>query len=84
MNRGGDQAADDVTRAAAMARRRLDGYLAQWEQTAAKLRRSEYRADDLVEDCFRVWGNSLRDAWALAAVLSRLAADPSRSRSRLR
>ena len=54
--------------AAALARRRLEEYAARWERSSAKLRRGEYRADDLVEDCFTLWGNALRDVTAMATL----------------
>ena len=68
--------------AVTLARRRLDEYAARWERSAAKLRRGEYHSEDLVEDCFTLWGNALRDATAVATLAWRAAAAPRTRRSR--
>jgi hypothetical protein len=67
--------------AVALARRRLDEYAARWERSSAKLRRGEYHSEDLVEDCFTLWGNTLRDATAVATLAWRAAAAPRARRS---
>lgn len=59
--------------ASAMFRRRLEGYATQWEHAAEKLRRSEYHAEDLLDDWFRLWGNAARDMTAVAALVWRAA-----------
>jgi hypothetical protein len=66
---------EDLNRASELFRRRFAEYLAQWEEVSGKLRRSEYHAEDLVDDSFRLWGNSMRDATAVATILLQ-AADP--------
>jgi hypothetical protein len=82
-------AADDPTgpnppaaEVAALARRRLDEYAARWERSSAKLRRGEYHSEDLVEDCFTLWGNALRDATAVATLAWRAGAAPMARRGR--
>ena len=66
--------------ALALARRRLEQYAARWERSAAKFRAGEYHAEDLVEDCFTWWGNTLRDATAVATLAWRAGAGASRAR----
>jgi len=67
---------DPVAETVALARRRLEQYAARWDRSSAKLRAGEYHADDLVEDCFALWGNALRDATAVATLAWRAAATP--------
>jgi hypothetical protein len=69
--------------ASAMFRRRLEGYATQWEHAAEKVRRSEYHAEDLLDDWFRLWGNALRDMTAIAALVWR-AAESTRTRPNAR
>jgi hypothetical protein len=68
--------------AVALARRRLEQYAARWERSSAKLRRGEYHSEDLVEDCFTLWGNALRDATAVATLAWRASAMPMARRGR--
>jgi hypothetical protein len=67
------QGANEPEDASALLRRRLDGYAAQWEHAADKLRRSEYHAEDLLDDWFRLWGNTVRDMTAVGALMWRAA-----------
>ena len=71
---------DPVAETVALARRRLEQYAARWDRSSAKLRAGEYHADDLVEDCFALWGNALRDATAVATLAWRAGAGASRAR----
>ena len=70
-------ASDHSDGVSAMFRRRFDEYITQWEGAADKVRRSEYHAEDLLDDCFRFWGNALRDATTIATLMWR-AADVNR------
>lgn len=72
-----DSTADERVRA--LLEHRVAEYARQWDIAATKLRRSEYHAEDLIDDCFRLWGNAMRDATAVATLLWR-AAEPGRRR----
>jgi hypothetical protein len=78
--RADDDGHADLDDVASTLRRRAERYLDHWERAADKLRRSEYRADDLVEDAFWLWGNALRDTSAVATWMWRAAAAPGRWR----
>jgi hypothetical protein len=48
---------------------RTEEYAQLWEGTAAKLRDSSYRSEDLIDDWFKFWGKAIRDMTAGMAVL---------------
>ena len=60
---------DEVANASELAWRRMTEYVDLWEQAASKLSRSEYHADDLLDDWFTLWAKWVRDTSAAATVL---------------
>jgi hypothetical protein len=51
-----------------LATRRQAEYVELWEGAARKLMSSSYRSEDLLDDWFRLWGKTVRDLTAVAAV----------------
>jgi hypothetical protein len=69
---GAPPGGDDVT---ALAAARLRGYVQLYEGATAKLTRSEYHAEDLLDDAFRWWGMAVRDATTAATLAWRAYGD---------
>jgi hypothetical protein len=61
--------ADALGQASALAAERLGEYVELWQSATAKLLRSEYHAEDLIDDWFTWWGKVLRDTTAAMTVV---------------
>jgi hypothetical protein len=53
---------------AALLSGRITEYVDIWERAASRLVRTEYHAEDFLDDWFRLWGKWMRDLTATAAL----------------